>query len=205
MTCANFICIRYYKCVYLQDKEEGMNLFEIKANQVTFAPQALLLKPFKEIWDCDVSKDKTNATRELAYVYYMADDRSDFQYMLDDEERHDAVVQFVMLPDGWKAPNYIDKALEFYRKYSEATSTYMLRSTRGIVKKLAHFLDSVDPNERDKANKLVFTTSQIISSVEKMPKLIRALSEIEQEVIKEKDIKNQSGNRNVGINDDSGI
>jgi hypothetical protein len=191
--------------IFARLKEREMNLFEIKADQVTFAPQALLLKPFKEIWDCDVTKDKSSAPRELAYVYYMADDRSDFQYMLDDEERHEAVVQFVMLPDGWQTPDYIDKALEFYRKYSETTSTYMLRSTRGIVKKLAHFLDTVDPNERDKSNKLVFTTSQIISSVEKMPKLIRALSEIEQEVIKEKDIKNQSGNRNVGVNDDRGI
>jgi hypothetical protein len=182
-----------------------MNLFEIKSDVVTFAPQALLLKPFKEIWDCYSKENKSEAVKELAYVYYMTDDRSDFQYMLDLDERSEAIVQMVMLPDGWIPPKYVDEAIVFYKIYSETTSTYLLRSTRGIVQKLAHFLDTVDPNERDKSNKLVFSPAQIVSAVEKMPKMIRALNEIEQEVIKEKDIKSQTGNRNAGVNDDGGI
>ena len=46
-----------------------MNLFEIVNNNVTFSPQALLVKPFKEIWDKDETEDKSLAKRELSYIY----------------------------------------------------------------------------------------------------------------------------------------
>jgi len=64
-----------------------MNIFQITNNVVTFSPQALVLEPFREIWDSDISKDKIMAVKELSYVYYMADDRSDYQYILDEDER----------------------------------------------------------------------------------------------------------------------
>ena len=37
----------------------------------------------KEIWDRDNDKYKSMAKQELAYIYYMADPRSDYQYLID--------------------------------------------------------------------------------------------------------------------------
>lgn len=183
-----------------------MNLFEIKQHVVTFAPQALLLAPFKEIWDCDSSEDKEIALKELAYVYYMADDRSTFQYELDDELRSDDIQKFVSLEDNWIRGQYIIDAIEFYKEMSETTSTKLLRSTRTAVASVSTFLDTVDPNERDaRTKKPIFSISMIVSAIEKMPKLVKALNEIEEEVIKERHIKSQTGNRVVGVNDDLGI
>lgn len=184
-----------------------MNIFQInsKTFQVEFAPQALLIKEFREIWDCDKSKDKFQATRELAYVYYMADDRSDYMYIIDPDERHDQVVSDMQL-EGWSKPDYIDKAIEKYILLSETTSTKLLHSTRNVIQKISHFLNTIDPNERDsRTNKPVFDINKITASVEKVPKLVKALADVEREVIKEKSIKAQSGNKDIGLFDDGGI
>lgn len=184
-----------------------MNLFELKNNKVTFSPQALTLKPIKEIWDNDLSEDKFQAMAELSYVYYMADDRSDYQYIIDKEERHDTIVSEINgLDANWVLPTYVEEALEFYKKASETTSTRLLRSTRGVVDKISHFLDIVDVNERDqKTGKPIFDINKVVVAVEKIPKLVKALSEIEKEVVNEKELRAQSGNREVGVFDDDGI
>ena len=113
-----------------------MNIFEIKKYQVVFSPQALLLTPFKKIWDNDKDKEKVNAVAEMSYVYYICDDRSDFQYILDENERHEAICRDMdALPNDWERPDYIEDAIEYYKKLSETTSTKLLRSTRGVVQK----------------------------------------------------------------------
>lgn len=183
-----------------------MNIFEIKNYVVTFSPQALMLKPFREIWDNDESKDKTDAVKELSYVYYMADERSDFMYILNEEERHEEVIRSLELGHGaWIVPHYVTDAIAYYIEMSETTSTRLLRSTRGVVEKISSFLDAVDVNERDRNNKPVFDIGKIVTSVEKIPKLVRSLNEIEQEIVKEKELKNTFAKNNGSVFDDEGI
>jgi len=184
-----------------------MNIFELSNFQVTFSPQALMLKPFREIWDADVSEDKYTANAELAYVYYMCDDRSDYQYELDDDTRHDNIIaELEGLDENWIKPDYIDKAMDYYKRMSETTSTMLLRSARRFVQKISKMLDDIDPNERDpRTRKPIFNIDKMIASVEKVPKAVKALNDTEQEVIKEKALKAQSGNRDAGVFDDEGI
>jgi hypothetical protein len=181
-----------------------MNVFEVKNFVVTFSPQALMLKPFKEIWLNDKSKDKEKAVQELSYVFYMSDDRSDYMYVLDLEERHEFVLRDLMMDPNWIKPLYIDEAMEFYVEASTTTSTQMLKSTRGVIEKISKFLDDIDVNERDKNNKPMFDIGKIVASVEKIPKLVKALNEIEQEIVKEKELKSQ-GSKNGGVFDNEGI
>lgn len=183
-----------------------MNIFEIKNYVVTFSPQALMLKPFREIWDNDSSKDKAEAVKELSYVYYMADERSDFMYILNEEERHEEVIRSLELGHGtWIVPHYVTDAIAYYIEMSETTSTRLLRSTRGVVEKISSFLDAVDVNERDKNNKPVFDIGRIVTSVEKIPKLIKSLSDIESEIIKEREAKNTFNRTSGGVFEEDGL
>ena len=183
-------------------KQERMNIFQITNNVVTFSPQALVLEPFREIWDSDISKDKVMAVKELSYVYYMADDRSDYQYILDEDERSKEISHMLGLGDNWIVPTYIPIAIEFYKETSKTTSTMLLRSTRGVIQKISHLFDTVDLGERDKMNKPVFDLNKITGAVEKVPKLIKALAEVEKEIIKELAMKAQSGNKEMGLFED---
>jgi len=184
-----------------------MNLFEVVNNVVTFSPQALAIKPFKEIWDNDESKDKYVATQELAYIYYMADERSDYKYILDNEEREEEIVKILNMPKGWSGKKKeLIRAIHYYERLSETTSTKLLKSTRLVLQKISEFLDNINMNERDeRTKKPIHDISKITSAVEKIPKLVKAINEIEKEVIKEKELKAQSGNRSQSLFDDSGI
>lgn len=184
-----------------------MNLFEIVNNVVTFSPQALTIKAFKAIWDADESKDKHLAILEMSYIYYMADDRSDFMYILDLEEREEEIIKFIDLPEKWSGKRKdLIRAIHYYEQLSETTSTRLLKSTRLVIHKISEFLDGIDMDERDeKTKKPIHDISKITSAVEKIPKLVRAINEIEKEVIKEKQLKAQSGNRSQSLFDDTGI
>ena len=184
-----------------------MNLFQLNANtfEVEFSPQALMIKEFSAIWKNDKSKDKYMATKELSYVFFMADVRSEYMHILDKEERHDQIVLDLDLPK-WKKPDYIDACVAKYIMLSETVSTKLLESTRGVVEKISHFLEVIDPNERDvRTNKPVFAINAITKAVSEVPKLVKALNDIEAEIIKEKALKAQSGNTSVGMFDDLGI
>jgi hypothetical protein len=178
-----------------------LNLFEIVNDVVTFSPQALMVKPFKEIWDKDESEGKTMATLELAYIYYVADERSDFMHILDTDERVAEIKTFIDLPDNFDhTRKELVRAVHYYEKLSETTSTKLLQSTRLVLQKISQFLDNIDLDERDdRTKKPVHDIGKITSSVEKIPKLIKAINEIEKEVIKEKALKAQSGNKEMAM------
>lgn len=184
-----------------------MNLFEIVNNNVTWSPQALMIKAFRVIWDADDSEDKEMANKELAFIYYMADERSDFMHILDTDERIDEIKKFIDLPDSWAGNRKeLVRAVHYYEQLSVTTSTKLLQSTRLILQKISSFLDNVDMNERDeRTKKPIHDIAKITASVDKIPKLIKAINEIEKEVIKEKELKAQSGNRTQSMFDDMGI
>lgn len=178
-----------------------MNLFEIENNVVVFSPQALLIDPFKKIWDADKSKTKEKATLELAFVYYMADERSDFMHILDTDERIDEIKLFINMPEKFSGRSKeIVRAIHYYEKISETTSTKLLQSTRLVLQKISQFLDNINMDERDqRTNKPIHDIGKITASVEKIPKLIKAINEIEKQVINEKELKAQSGNKSMSM------
>jgi len=184
-----------------------MNLFEIENNVVVFSPQALMIAPFKKLWDADKSKDKSKATLELAFIYYMADERSDFMHILDTDERIEEIKQFTNMPEKFSGRSKeIVRAIHYYEKLSETTSTKLLQSTRLVLQKISEFLDNVNLDERDaRSSKPIHDIGKITSSVEKIPKLIKAINEIEKEVINEKALKAQSGNKTMSMFEDSGM
>lgn len=183
-----------------------MNLFEIVNDNVEFSPQALSIKYFKAIWDRDKAKDKFLAIQELSFVYYMADERSDYMYLLDEDEREAQIMTDLDMDSKWIRDAIINEAIAYYVRASTTTSTLLLASTRNVIQKISKFLDNVDMNERDqRSHKPIHDISKITGSVEKIPKLVKALNEIEKEIIKEKELKSQSGVKEVGMFDDNGI
>jgi len=161
-----------------------------------------MLSPFKKIWDEDKKEDKLSANLTLSFIYYMVDERSDFMHILDIDEREQAIKEALQLPEKFnsRSENVVN-AIDLYKKLSETTSTRLLQSTRLVLQKISTFLDDVDLNERDERKKPIHDIGKITGSVEKIPKLIRAINEIEKEVVKEKAMKAQSGTKDISMFD----
>lgn len=91
-----------------------MKLFKYESYEVRVAPEALLLKPFKKLWDRDKSKSKDKAVQELSFLYFYCDPRSDYQYLIDDEDRLEAVKEGIGFDKDWKPDVLLKAAIAFY-------------------------------------------------------------------------------------------
>ena len=91
-----------------------MKLFKYEGYKIVISEEALILKPFKKLWDRDKSNDKGKALMELSFIYFFCDPRSDYQYLVDEEERLVGVVQIHDIIDEvlyplWKKKNNLMK------------------------------------------------------------------------------------------------
>mgnify|MGYP006988829108 CR=1 FL=1 len=156
-----------------------MKLFKYEGYRVTVDPEALMLKPFRAIWERDKSEDKNVALQELAYVYFVADPRSDYQYIIDLDERAEAVKNGEGMAKKWKADSVVEAAIEFYQSV-KTPSAYLLESTRSTYKKLQNQMNSIEfvPNDDKAIDKMV----AVVKLLKEIPDLIRKLDEVEKQM-----------------------
>jgi len=95
------------------------------------SPEALMLRPFKKLWDRDKSVNKDKALSEFAYIYFMEDPRSDYQYITDRNDRAEEVTGSLGLRD-WHEDAPVKEACELYRSF-KPVSAGLLEDTRYFV------------------------------------------------------------------------
>lgn len=145
-----------------------MKLFKYEGFEVRVAPEALRLKQFKKLWDRDKSKTKDNALNELAFIYFYCDPRSDYQYILDDDDRMKAVKEGIGLENGWKPDKCIQDAISLYKNF-EAPSSALLKVALEGVDKVKNLLKTLEPDDA-KSLKDYLTAMKMIPEVATMIK-----------------------------------
>lgn len=158
-----------------------IKLFKYENYTVTISEEALLLKPFKKIWLRDKSKSKEKALSELGFIYFYCDPRSDYQYLIDDEERATAIKQGEGLSKDWKPDVLIEEAINFYNSF-KPTSALLLEDTRIAVFKLRTLLRNIDLNQTDDKGKPVYTLNTITATIKQIPALVKDLDEAEKAI-----------------------
>lgn len=159
-----------------------MKLFKYEGFKVTISPEALLLKPFKKIWERDKSKSKDRALSELAFIYFYCDPRSDYMYIIDDETRMDEIKKGEGLKEDWEPDTHLIKAMELYTQLTTTTSAGLLQDARASVEKIREELrnlsfEAVDPAKLPKALKdAADTLTRIPDLMESLQKAERTLN-----------------------------
>lgn len=64
-----------------------MKLVRIQDYQIVIEDELLLLQPFKKLYKKDKSRDKSSFMNFLTIIYYTYDPRSDYSYIVNEEER----------------------------------------------------------------------------------------------------------------------
>ena len=161
-----------------------IRLFKYEGYEVVVEPEALMLAPFKAVYSRDKHKDKSMAKQELAFIYFMGDPRSDYQYLIDAEVREQEIIKGLGMPDKWKPDDVVKRALDFYCSF-KPTSAGLLEDTRGAIDKLRVMLRSINLNERDDKGKPVHTLSSITQTIKQIPALVKDLDEAERALAKD--------------------
>ena len=161
-----------------------MKLFRYEAYKVTISEEALALKPFRQVWNRDRSINKDRAISELAYVYFMEDPASDYQYLVDREERAKAIIEAEGMDSKWKPDKFVQEAMTFYASF-KTTSALILEDTRYAANNLRKSLRNIDLEATDEKGRPVYTVASIISAIKQVPQLVKELAEAERAVARE--------------------
>ena len=161
-----------------------MKLFKYESYKVVISEEALALKPFKQIWNRDKTINKDKAISELAYIYFMEDPASDYQYLVDREERSKAIIEGEGLPTNWKPDKIVKEAMSFYSSF-KTTSALILEDTRKVAENFRKALPTLDITEEDDKGRPKHTIASITKAIRELKILIKELAETERIISKE--------------------
>jgi len=158
-----------------------MKLFELRDWNVIISEQAYMLTPFKKIVDNDKSKDKTQATRELAFLWFYVDIKSDYQYLLNDKERASEIAKDLGMPKDWKISKDLQEAIDFYNKHSTTVSSEILKNSMFM----ANTISMKTKQLVEKDDLTIAEIEKIGKSLAQMPSIVASLQKLEASVLKE--------------------
>ena len=161
-----------------------MKLFKYEAYRVVISEEALALKPFKQLWNRDRSINKDRAISELAYVYFMEDPASDYQYLVDREDRSNAIIEGEGLDNKWKPDKMVIEAMKFYASF-KTTSALILEDTRKVAENLRKALPALDITKEDDKGRPIYTIASITKAIRELNVLVKELAETERVIAKE--------------------
>lgn len=179
-----------------------MKLFRYEGYEVRIAPEALVLKPFKKLWDRDKSKDKSKAMSDFAFLYFFCDPRSDYQYIKDDDNRLEEIRKGLGMADNWKPDNAVKDAIEFYKSF-DTTSTILLRVARDGVYKVQKILNSIkEADIEDDTKKKLSIVKEYLGGLKEIPKVAAMIDDAEKAINAEEEYGEARGQVEKAMFDD---
>lgn len=160
-----------------------MKLIKYEGYKLDFEPQLLAINVFKKMHDRDKSVDKHNFISELCYIYFMEDSRSDYQYIINRNDRKKAVVEGEGLPKNFKEDKLLQEAIKYYNSF-KASSVLLLEDTRAMIDKYRETLRNIEFKDLD-----VKDLKEIGNIIKQVPILIKDLDEAEKTIAKELSIE----------------
>lgn len=151
-----------------------MKLLKYEGYKVVIEPELLTLKPFKQIWTRDKTVNKDKALAEIAFIYFMTDPRSDYQYLVDDNERMEAIKEGEGLPAKWQPDKIVTEAMNFYMSF-KPISALLLEDTRFMVDKYRKRLKAQEFGELE-----IKDLKEAGALIKQIPSLVRDLNEAEK-------------------------
>ena len=168
-----------------------MKLFELSdKNTPVISPEALLINEFKELWDSDKDKNKSNASKILAFVYFFADYNSIYNTYTKDEKQEQLIID-LDLPKDFCIDLDIANAIQKYIRLQETPSMGYLRSVRKAADELKNFFDKVDLSEVDSHGKPIYKPADLTKAISDSAKVIESIDKWEEKVKKEMSLEDE--------------
>jgi hypothetical protein len=149
-------------------------IFTLK-NQIPYiTPEGLTIPEILNIWKS--GKDESLVQKRLCYIYHMADPKSVYS-KLSEDDREKTVLKDFFGDIGYKPVKEDKLAIEKYKKLNETVTLRYLKATESAMDKIAGLIHSstIDlDNMKD-----------ILSAIEKGEKLITSYSKLIEQVEKE--------------------
>lgn len=164
-----------------------MKLFEMKDYVLNVSEEAWGLLPFKAILKRDKNRNKETAFKEILFIYYYIDIKSDYMYIVEDDVRKKEIIKDIGLPVDWKIDNTIQEAIDFYKKMSITPTAKLYKSALKAADDIAKYLEktSILLEERTDKGGIVTPLSTVTASLKAVPVIMKDLKAAYKELIAE--------------------
>jgi hypothetical protein len=159
----------------------------------------LLIPEFKKLWDRDQSKTKTRANKELAYVYFVGDYKS--EYNIYGIEKRLYVSREIMNDELYIPDELVNAAIDKYIRLQETSSMRYLKSVRETTDSLMQYYDKLrfhsgvdDIKDYDPSN--------VTKALKDVESIIEKLEKWEKKVYGEEEQMSIRGGGQVGLFED---
>lgn len=159
-----------------------MKLLNIENYQIKVADEALLVKPIRDLFNADKSKNKEKFYTECSIIFFMADPRSSYGYIVNDNERFETIKTQEGLHGNYKISKELQLAIDTYKKLVTTISSQLLEDTYVAIDKLRKFLRDIDLYATDDKGKPMYTINSITSAIKAIPQLTKDIQEAEKQV-----------------------
>ena len=160
-----------------------MKLISVENYELKIADEALLVKPFRKLWNQDRSQKKEQFYKQMSVLYFVYSPASNYSYIIDEKERLKEVIEQEGI-DDFRPSSDFKEAVDIYKRLNKTASSELLADTRLIIEKMRQALKSIDFDTLEEKD-IPGVVNTIATVISKMPKLIEDLSKAEKAVTKE--------------------
>jgi len=164
-------------------------LFEINGKAVFPKAETLLISPFKDIWERDLSSEKENAIQEFSYIEFMTSMLRSNPYREYPEEKKDEIIRKDIITQmNWDPDNLIRDGMNYIiTLQKEGSITYSFwMANKTAIEKMIHFFNNFDIDERNfKTGMPVYKPKDITSAVADAEKGLTTLNVLKTKVDEE--------------------
>jgi hypothetical protein len=182
-----------------------MKLFEMKDYNLQVSEEAWGMLPFKAILKRDKNRNKETAFKEMLFIYFYTDIRSDYIHYTD-EERTKEIIKDIGLPVDWKIDNVIKEAIQFYEKRSVSVIGKLYKSALKSANDTSKYLEKTSEllEERNDKGGTVTTLPMITAAQKTLPDIMKNLKAAYKELLAEqKEVEGRTkGSRTMGYFED---
>lgn len=158
-----------------------MELFDIQ-NGVAFpSTHALLIEPFKTIWEIDESKDKGNAIKVFTFIELMCSPkRSNPFFGYSEATRPSKVKKEVFKDESYHTTSFMIKGILKYKELLAISSpSYGLLNAALLANEsLKEYLSSIDFTERTNGGAAVIKPKDITAALKEVPDTAKSLESL---------------------------
>lgn len=180
-----------------------MDLFELVNGRVVPSVHALLIEPFKTIWEEDESDSKEDAINKFTLIELMCSKKKSNPYKgYPDKERAEKICKNIFgdhleVLDDVLVIGGIEVYKEFLYKASPSLS--YLEASLESAEKVKHMLRNVDFDERTNGGAAVYKPGDITKALKETSEVVKSLMALQEKVENEllEDAKTR-GSREIG-------
>lgn len=145
------------------------SIFDVVDNKVIIKPEALLIPPYKEIWENDKSKDKVESYNIIKIIWFFCASESPYYQNTSEEERLQIIINDVISDKKYKPSKELTEGIKKYKELYSTPESRLLDAVEVAIFKMDKFFREIQ-SDADNIKK-------VSDSIVAMPKLMQSLKD----------------------------